>query len=335
MTEGYTGNRGSPAMRLGHQPMGPDRQATEGPTASDAICWRQLQPKWLDGQPTFLDPVTALNQPLVGRMLKCLSRGSMGQEVSPHFQRFQSDELAGAPTGPGLYAWYGVIRSGCPDWRLEIRDGVDEGERNSRRLLRDHTARHVGPTLSISAEGGFSTQWSGELTDCSNRELQEILSPADPAGLEQVGAQDGELQRPAPKLQATLSNEAMRRLLFHALECATPVLSAPLYIGVAVDLRVRLEQHMKMLYKLQDAIRADPSRLAKISSNPRVQREFAVRAITRGFHASTVEVWAVDFSQLQASLTNGSELTTSQLRTIAEACEWLLNRWHRPPLGRR
>lgn len=241
-----------------------------------------------------------------------------------HFQRFDIENIAQAPTSPGLYAWYGVMVAGPPDWEINLQQGVDHGELNSRRLLRNHTARYRGPDLAVEATGGFSTVWQGLIKDSSNVDLQEMLDLASSS------ATSNDEDTPAPKLQYTLSSPNARKLLFSALSICNPIFSAPLYIGVAEDLSKRLDQHAKMLFKLWDVYSRDPTQLDKVLSNKKLKGQFAVRAVERGFSPESVEVWTLPLQSL-----NGENLNNDQLRKIAEALEWLLNRWHRPPLGRR
>lgn len=240
-----------------------------------------------------------------------------------HFKRYTIAEIGNAPTSPGLYAWYGVVVAGAPDWVMDLHMGQDRGEQNSRRLLKNHTARYRGPDLNITATGGFSTSWSGRIQDSSNQVLQELLEPTE------TPAVDEDDDAPAPKLRNTLSSPEARKLLFKALKQSAPVFAAPLYIGVAENLLNRLTQHKRRLLKLWDICNKEPGKLVALQ-NTEYQGEFSVRAIERGFSPESVEVWVLALEHL-----NEDKLSDAQLRTTAEALEWLLNRWHRPPLGRR
>lgn len=177
--------------------------------------------------------------------------------------RYSVEDVGNAPTSAGLYAWYGIPDAGPPDWRMDVRGGEDQGEKNSRRLLMNHTGRFHGPNLEIEAIGGFSTTWSGKLGNSSNARLQEVL--------EHRSIADGDEQQKAPKLQEPLSSPVKRKLLFQTLAS-------------------RLGTHARMLY----------------------------------------EFWGLPLQDL-----NEDDLNNHDLRTTAEALEWLLNCWHRPPLGRR
>ena len=224
------------------------------------------------------------------------------------------------PTLPGLYAWYSVLDVGPPDWEPDLVDGVDQGAKHSRAALRAHTAKHKGPNLEIDAHGGFSTTWSGHISDSSNLSLQELLDP-------ELSTRTERHEPVESKLKTTLDSPVLRRNLFSTLLGCTPVFSSPLYIGVAKDLNRRLGQHTRMLTKLTEVLRMNSEKLTSVLSNPKWKNEFAVRAIKRRLSLENLEVWVFP---LQAA-----ELETDELRIVAEAAEWLLNRWHRPALGRR
>jgi hypothetical protein len=244
-----------------------------------------------------------------------------------HLKRLTIDEIRQAPASPGLYAWYGTIVAGPPDWEQDLQGDKDQGEVNSRQLLRSHTSRYHGPKLEVQATGGFSTVWSGSIEDSSNQKLQEVL---DSEQRWEDDPDDPDFYHPAPKLQQTLADPASRKLLFQALGVCTPVFASPLYIGIAKNLNARLGQHSRMMFKLWDVYSRDPAKFELVLQNQKFKGQFAVRAVQRGFSPETVEVWTFPLETI-----NEDHLSREQLRVIAEALEWLLNRWHRPPLGRR
>lgn len=240
------------------------------------------------------------------------------------FRRFRCSEIHEVPTGPGLYSWYGLASAGRGDWELRLNGDQDLGAINSRNFLKRHTSRHAAPSLDVEARGGFSTRWQGEVRAVSADDLLRTLDGALEAG---TPAEDDE--RPAPKLQATLDAPKLREALFGVLDRASPVFSAPLYIGVATSLRTRIEQHTKQLLALWDRRSSSAEDLEK-ETRDRVRKTFAYRAVSRGFSPDSVEVWTLDLAEI------GPEgLSLEDRRIVAEACEWLLNRWHRPALGRR
>lgn len=237
------------------------------------------------------------------------------------FRRFRCDDLASVPTLPGLYAWYSVIDAGPPDWEARILEGIDQGAKHSRTVLKSHTAKHRGPDLAIDAQGGFSTTWRGTISDASNGSLQQILDP-DPSVMPPEWNEGAE-----PKLQATLDSPRRRRQLFNILLASSPVLTSPLYIGVAKNLNKRLYQHTQMLIKLSSALRKSSDEFDKVLANPKLKNQFAVRAVERRLSLDDLEVWVLPLES--------DEHDIQEIRCIAEAAEWLLNRWHRPVLGRK
>lgn len=221
-----------------------------------------------------------------------------------------------APEGPGLYAWYAQLRAGPRDWQVEIHNGSDRGEEACRELLRKHTSRFALPKLSLEAQGAFSSQWAGELHDRTLEEIAEALA--------------GGTDAPATtsKLDETLESEAAREALLLALSRATPILAAPLYIGVATSLRKRLRDHRDDLFMLEEAIRKRPSLRDELLTSENLPN-FATRATAAGLGPDSLIVYTIDLNDIAQ---NQNEVSARQ---IAEAAEWLLNRWHRPPLGKR
>lgn len=242
-----------------------------------------------------------------------------------HMHRFTPLTIDEAPESAGLYAWYGTLDFGPKDWELDLVEGVDHGLGACRTLLQGHTTRFVGPPLRMAATGTFATEWRGDLRDVTSERLSEELG-ADSRS-DRTDAPSDERVKFA-KLHDILESPAQRSLLLGTLQAAVPVLSAPLYIGVAESLRVRLRQHVDQLFKLSDAVKRNPKARTKLIN--REKSTFASRAISLGFTQDTIEVWALGLESL-----NPKHASPEQLRTIAEAAEWLLNRWHRPLLGKR
>jgi hypothetical protein len=133
----------------------------------------------------------------------------------------------------------------------------------------------------------------------------------------------------APKLQTALNTPAMRKALFESLELSAPIFAAPLYIGVAENLRDRLATHAHNLL-VHSSRSARSSNYFRNVSDSKILSTFAFRAARQGFSDDNLEVWVLDIAEVADEAKNGQ-----QLRVVAEACEWLLNRWHRPQLGRR
>lgn len=253
-------------------------------------------------------------------LLLCLE---MAEDLMTAFRRLAFKELDQAPDSPGLYAWYGVLRSGRGTWGVNIRQGRDEGEAHSRRALSLHTEHFASAPLTVTAESAFSASWSGELLDDTYASLQATLE----SNKERI-REESDPER-APKLQNTLQTPAMRKTLFDVLERSAPILSAPLYIGVAHSLRDRLGVHANEL-QLHLRHSASNSNYFNNLDDPKARGTFAFRAARQKFSPDSLEVWVLD---LAAVAEKGMDVL--QLREVAEASEWLLNRWYRPQLGRR
>lgn len=247
----------------------------------------------------------------------------MTDDLRAAFRRLGFSEHDQAPDSPGLYAWYGALRTGRGTWGKQIEQGVDQGEPRSRRALQLHTEHFASAPLSISALSAFSASWSGMLQDDSFASMRSTLENFEEATIEESD------RAAAPKLQSALQAPDMRELLFHVLERSAPVLSAPIYIGVAQSLKRRLRVHVHNLQAHTQRALKNPSYYDN-TTDPKTQGTFAFRAARQGFSADTLEVWVLDLAALA-----GDGKDSQRLREVAEACEWLLNRWHRPQLGRR
>lgn len=246
------------------------------------------------------------------------------EDVEPYYQLFSLETVSQAPKAAGLYAWYAGLNAGLKDWELEVVDGIDVGTDRLRNLLKRHTDRYCFRELEATALGAFSQTWSGQLQDQTANMLRSVL--AEPTDIQE---QDNYDQQRAPKLQSTLESRDKRRLMVKALEMALPVLSAPIYVGVADCLHTRLSRHVREINQLTNTVINDPASRQRLRKEKKTN--FALRAIAAGFSPENLQVWTFNLDLLVEEL--GSK--TQDARTVAEAVEWVLNRWHRPYLGRR
>jgi hypothetical protein len=250
-------------------------------------------------------------------------RGTMAEDHLASFRRLTFNELDQAPDSPGLYAWYGVLRSGRGTWGVDIERGADQGEARSRRALHLHTEHFASAPLAVSVESAFSARWSGGLQDDTFASLRATLEN------DEEQTQEESDRAAAPKLQNTLHTATMREALFNALEQSAPIFAAPLYIGVAESLHQRLTRHSHNLL-VHTRRAAKTSNYFSNVTDAKIRGTFGFRAARQGFSPDNLEVWVLDMA---AVTEKGKDV--HQLREVAEACEWLLNRWHRPQLGRR
>lgn len=253
------------------------------------------------------------------------------QDVLGHIERFDSRTIAKAPSCVGLYAWYGRLDAGLKDWELELVNGIDAGVYRFTKLLQQHTSRYQAPPLKTKAKGSFAITYEGSLEERSLNFLQTILNREERFSFEFDENDSNETTRNKTKakhLHDTVDRHKTRGWLVDVLRITTPILSSPVYIGVSENLNNRLGTHLKELRDLSEATKHNPTNRESLLNAPK--SSFASRAIGMGFSTESLEVWTLN---LETAL--GVSNDPASLRTMAEAAEWLLNRWHRPTLGRR
>ncbi|MHA7630835.1 hypothetical protein [Corallococcus sp. M7] len=231
-----------------------------------------------------------------------------------------------APDSVGLYAWYGQLSFGPKDWEQQMSAGVDEGEKTCRSLIQRHTTRYTSPQVKLEGRGTFSTTWRGSLEDATTEQLRAIIS-GEVASSEPRWHTHQDDQKRFDKFQYVLARSDLRGTLLNALKFCTPFISSPIYIGVATNLRDRLKQHTDQLFKLAELVAKKPENRKKLYESDK--STFASRALAMGFNEDTVVVWTINLGSLF------QEIERDDLRAIAESAEWLLNRWHKPLLGKR
>lgn len=241
-----------------------------------------------------------------------------------HLDMFTCLEVDEAPDKPGLYAWYGLLKVGPQDWEVSLVDGEDAGQRACRTLLQRHTARYTRLPLNLEAQGTFGSSWKGKLHDLTAEKLRGILAGDQPKDI----GDNNENKAYQTAIENVLSSSMLRKVMLEVLQVATPILTAPVYIGVASSLRTRLRQHTEQLFRFSEAVARSPdARETLINAS---KSTFASRALSMGFTPDTLTVWTLNLAPMYPDKED-----QEALRTVAEACEWLLNRWHRPILGKR
>lgn len=235
----------------------------------------------------------------------------------PHVARFAPNQVATAAEHVGIYAWYPVLDAGEADWRIEFKSDVDLGIERMRSLLQRHSARFNTPPLEVHAVGRLTAQWRGSIPGSSGSSLEEFLScPAEDEGASHRTA-----------FHAVLNAPGQRKRLVEILRFAVPIFSAPVYVGISDNLRRRLRDHVRDLMNLYETVQKDPD--VRIRAQQK-DMNFATRAIGAGFTPDTLEVWTLD---LESAFEDATD--PEGLRDLAEAAEWLLNRWSRPLFGKR
>ncbi len=246
------------------------------------------------------------------------------QDIKKYYKVFSVETISQAPEATGLYAWYAGLNAGVKDWELDVIDGIDAGTDRLRKLLFRHTDCYSFRELETKALGAFSQTWAGQLQDQTANILRNALAKPE----ETQESDNYDLKR-APKLQSTLESRNARSLMVKALETAIPVLSAPIYVGVADCLKTRLSQHVKEITALANTVIKDPKSRQRLRKEKKTN--FALRTVAAGFTPENLEVWTFNLELLMEDIGGKDQ----DPRVVSEAVEWVLNRWHRPYLGRR
>lgn len=227
-------------------------------------------------------------------------------------QWFSADSLEAVANEPGLYAWYATPVAGVPDWMVDHdENGIDQGAHNYGSFLASYTERLRGPDLSMSLSGPFWAEWEGEAVERGYRVLASNIRT-----LAGGGAGRGE------KLRWALQNPLARERLASVLEAASPRLSAPIYIGVSLDLGGRLAEHVEALSKVLDMLAVGGELPGALSGT------FGARAAMAGLTMDELRVAVLPIPAMAG-------MTFADLRKVAEAAEFVLNRWHKPIFGER
>lgn len=240
-------------------------------------------------------------------------RARLSFVASDELHWYEADELEEIPTSPGLYAWYAVPVAGPLDWQPEHDDdGNDLGSQNFGSFLAKHTHRLRSPTLAVQAKGHLWAAWSGSLTEAGTQTLAEHL--------DQLGGP--EAQGPGAKLKWALHNSDARQVLASVLVAASPRLSSPIYIGVAKNLRERLGTHIDNFNAAAELLGTDAALPSEL------RNKFGGRVAEAGLALDDLRIAALPVPEFAG-------LSDIDLRNIAEAAEFVLNRWHHPLFGER
>ena len=212
-------------------------------------------------------------------------------------EQYDWKDLSTAPAGPGLYAWY--VR---PELRVaDLSDGI----RTKKNLLEVMSLLRI-PTLYLRADGHLSMRFEGTLahTVYGSDLDEEFTSLVD----------------------SVIANPAQRSFFADVLLAATPALMAPLYVGVAIDLRSRLGQHRDSIQKYSAQHLKHPHEETGAAMPHSFAREVARRQISP--NQLVVYTCQIPFS-INATLNHDEQ------RRVAEAVETVLNRIFFPIFGRR
>ena len=233
--------------------------------------------------------------------------------MSPTLSQYSFRDISEAPKGPGVYAWYAIAPIGARDWQSCISGGRDQGVDNFMRLLATHTLRFSNVNLRVTAESSFDTSWEGTLKDTGMETLAQMLEGVSTTTEEES------------TFRSVIHDARLREVFASLLANATPAMATPLYIGKSKFLPQRLKEHTSRISLLLNRCRKDRTYLDRLPE----QDIFADRAVKMGFNDESLVVYTWDLIQYRAA-----GFSDDQLHAIAVSLEYLLNRWHRPLLGR-
>lgn len=227
---------------------------------------------------------------------------------------YRTDQVDAVPTEPGLYAWYAVPTAGSRDWRVDIDSttGLDRGGRNFGRFLATYTRRLRSPTIRVKAQGHLWSEWAGSLSESGSQMLADHLDALADKSSPSAGKE----------LSWALTSAQTREVLAAVLTEASPRLSAPVYIGVAENLRQRLGKHIDTITKAHAELKASGA------LTPALRGAFGGRAAEAGLTLADLRVAVLPVPSL-------GRLGVPDQRRLSEAAEFVLNRWHHPLFGER
>lgn len=143
-------------------------------------------------------------------------------------------EIDLAPETPGVYAWYSslvISKADIEDVINRVRIARHESEAKARSEIEDALDRFIfspyrETPYQVALRGQLKPKFSGEV-------------------LHEPGKSDSLVDRLA-------SNPDRFRTVAEVLKSAAPWFTAPLYIGMAINLRTRLKQHRNKIVELRD-----------------------------------------------------------------------------------
>lgn len=220
-----------------------------------------------------------------------------------------------APTSTGLYAWYGINEISNLDYKIEIVNGVDLGISRTSKRLSDISKRYAMPDISLRGEGAFSTRWNGSFRDETINNL-----------INYIDTLDNEIDD-CKLIREILVQPAERDKLSKIIGSVVPYTSAPIYIGVAENLKQRLTTHADNVKILSELLASRKTNREELIANCRKHKNnFAIRAVSMGFKVESLNVYVFNVDKFLGCTNN---------RKVSELAEWFLNKWNKPILGEK
>lgn len=155
--------------------------------------------------------------------------------MTPNFGKALTwSEIEQAPNSPGIYAWYSRLEISRADIEQVIRKintAKLAGDAQARAEVEDALDRFIfnpykEAPYQVSLRGQLKPKYDGEVSHEASKSESLILRLMD--------------------------NPERFRAMAKILKLAAPWFTAPLYIGMAIDLKVRLRQHRDKIVELRD-----------------------------------------------------------------------------------
>ena len=184
-------------------------------------------------------------------------------QVSATLEKLTWPNLGEAPEKPGVYAWYVRLVLGEADL-TEFESSVMKEQSSGGRpayIVEDMLTRHFfhpfrETPYTVNLTGPLKPRYAGELKH----------EPAASAGL----------------VDRLIDDPSRLRPLAHVLGAAAPYFTAPLYIGMASNLRGRLQQHKDRIIRFTN----NPGSL----HNEESASGFAEQVVQRNFNPTQLFV---------------------------------------------
>lgn len=152
-------------------------------------------------------------------------------------KRLSYTEISVAPETSGVYAWYSSLKIGAQDLKDFERNVVD------KRSNRSEAAGYIEEALN-------NLVFKKYREDDYQIILQGALKP-------KYEGEAKHMPRASSSLVDRLIEEPARiNIIAEAISTAAPYFTAPLYIGMARNLRERLTRHKQLIESLYDSIRS-------------------------------------------------------------------------------
>lgn len=232
-------------------------------------------------------------------------------------EKYKLDKISHAPECIGIYAWYACLDMRAPDWSCNTDEtGEDLANQRTRDIVNNHSKKYQPLEFDLIGKSNFNQKWVGNLSPQLSSFFDENLNQND--------------RTESTFLSDTFSTEKTRKHLAHLLKSSMPIFASPLYIGKSNNIRSRLQSHASTLKQIYNIIKDDDPRKEEIIE--RIKQDganFGARAIAAGFTPDDLFVYVINIESICAA-----GMKRKEIEKICSSYEWLLNRWHRPLLGR-